>query len=242
MLQVCPNGSRAEGVPVSPEEIAAAVRAAADVGAQDAHLHPRDGAGADTLDAFHVAAAVSAVRASTPAIGVGVATGAGAGAGTGAGTGAGAGERAALIRSWTVVPDHASVGFHEKGAELLAEALFERGVAVEAGIVSGTDAAERFLRWPHAHHVLRILAEVTDTDPGTATGTAKALLHELGTRHGRPVLLHGEEGGTWPVLRLAGRLNLDARIGLEDTLALPDGAPAADNAVLVQTARVLLHP
>lgn len=108
--------------------------------------------------------------------------------------------------------------------------------------MSGTGAAERFLRWPHAHHVLRILAEVTDPDPETATTTAKALLHELGTRHGRPVLLHGEDGGAWPVLRLAVRLNLDVRIGLEDTLAMPDGSPATDNAVLVQTARALLGP
>ncbi|MFI0482133.1 3-keto-5-aminohexanoate cleavage protein [Actinomadura sp. 9N215] len=232
MLQVCPNGSRTEGVPVSPEEIAAAVRAAADVGAQDAHLHPRDGAGADTVDPPHVAAAVAAVRASTPSIQVGVTTG--------EWTTPDPVERAAKIRSWTVLPDHASVNFHEDGADLVAEALFERGVAIEAGIFSGTDGAERFLSWPHAHHVLRILAEVTDPDPETATGTAKALLHDLGTRHGRPVLLHGEDGGAWPVLRLAVRLNLDVRIGLEDTLVLPDGAPAADNAALIQTARAML--
>ncbi|NKZ05689.1 3-keto-5-aminohexanoate cleavage protein [Actinomadura latina] len=234
MLQVCPNGPRTEGVPVSPEEVAAAVRAAADVGAQDAHLHPKDDAGADTLDAFRVAETVTAVRATTPNIRVGVTTG--------AWTAPDPAERAALIRSWTVLPDHASVNFHEPGAELVAEALIERGVAIEAGIFSGTEAAERFLRWPHAGHVLRILAEVTDTDPGTAPGTAKALLHAIGTGHERPVLLHGEDGGAWPVLRLAVRHNLDVRIGLEDTLALPDGSPADDNAVLIQTARALLAP
>ncbi|MES9543606.1 3-keto-5-aminohexanoate cleavage protein [Spirillospora sp. NPDC049024] len=232
MLQVCPNGSRTEGVPTSPEEIAAAVRAAADVGAQDAHLHPKDDAGADTLRAPRVAETVAAVRAAVPSMPVGVTTGAWAAPDPV--------ERAALVRSWTVLPDHASVNFHEEGAELVAEALFERGVAIEAGVFSGTDAAERFLRWPHAHHVLRILAEVTDTDPETATDTAKDLLHELGTRLSRPILLHGEEGGAWPVLRLAVRLNLDVRIGLEDTLELPDGSPATDNAVLVQTARALL--
>ncbi|TDB75141.1 hypothetical protein E1264_40205 [Actinomadura sp. KC216] len=232
MLQVCPNGRRTEGVPVSPEEIAAAVRAAVDVGAQDAHVHPRDGSGAETVDPAHVAAAVSAVREAAPSIQVGVTTG--------EWTEPDPLERAAKIRSWPVAPDHASVNFHEDGAELVAEALFERGVAIEAGIFSGTDGADRFLRWPHAHHVLRILAEVTDPDPETATGTAKALLHELGTNHGRPVLLHGEEGGAWPVLRLAVRLNLDVRIGLEDTLVLPDGAPATDNAALIQTARALL--
>ncbi|TDD66069.1 hypothetical protein E1293_39590 [Actinomadura darangshiensis] len=234
MLQVCPNGSRTEGVPTSPDEIAAAVRAAADVGAEDAHLHPRDDAGADTLDAFHVAETVTAVRAATPSIHVGVTTG--------AWTAPDPVERAALVRSWTVLPDHASVNFHEEGAELVAEALFERGVAIEAGVFSGTDAAQRFLRWPHAHHVLRILAEVTDGDPETATGTAKDLLHDLGTRLSRPILLHGEDGGAWPVLRLAVRLNLDVRIGLEDTLDLPDGSPAGDNATLVQTARALLVP
>ncbi|WP_433478197.1 3-keto-5-aminohexanoate cleavage protein [Spirillospora sp. CA-142024] len=234
MLQVCPNGSRAEGVPTSPDEIAAAVRAAVDVGAEDAHLHPKDDAGADTLEAFHVAETVTAVRVATPSIRVGVTTG--------AWTEPDPVERAALIRSWTVLPDHASVNFHEEGAELVAEALFERGVAIEAGIFSGTGAAERFLRWPHAHHVLRILAEVTDTDPETATGAAKALLHELGTHLSRPILLHGEDGGAWPVLRLAVRLNLDVRIGLEDTLDLPDGSPAADNAALIQTARALLAP
>ncbi|MFA1547365.1 3-keto-5-aminohexanoate cleavage protein [Actinomadura chokoriensis] len=234
MLQVCPNGPRTEGVPVSPEEVAAAVRAAADVGAQDAHLHPKDATGADTLDPFHVAETITAVRARTPSIDVGVTTG--------AWTAPDPAERAALIRSWTVLPDHASVNFHESGAEMVAEALFERGVAIEAGIFSGTEGAERFLRWPHAHHVLRVLAEVTDTAPETATDTAKALLHAIGTRHARPILLHGEDGGAWPVLRLAVRHNLDVRIGLEDTLTLPDGSPAGDNAALVQTARALLAP
>ena len=234
MLQVCPNGPRTEGVPLSPEDVAAAVRAAADVGAEDAHLHPKDGTGADTLDAFHVAETITAVRARTPSIHVGVTTG--------AWTAPDPAERAALIRSWTVLPDHASVNFHEAGAEVVAEALFERGVAIEAGIFSGTEAAERFLRWPHAHHVLRVLAEVTDTVPETATRTAKALLHAIGTRHDRPILLHGADGGAWPVLRLAVRHNLDVRIGLEDTLALPDGSPAGDNAVLIQTARALLAP
>ncbi|MER7547802.1 3-keto-5-aminohexanoate cleavage protein [Spirillospora sp. NPDC127506] len=234
MLQVCPNGPRTKGVPVSAEEVAAAVRAAADVGAQDAHLHPKDGTGADTLDAFHVAETVTAVRAATPNIRVGVTTGAWAEPDPA--------ERAALIRSWTVLPDHASVNFHEAGAELVAETLLERGVAVEAGIFSGTEAAEWFLRWPHAHRVLRVLAEVTDTDPQSALGTAKALLHAIGTGHERPILLHGEDGGAWPVLRLAVRHNLDVRIGLEDTLTLPDGSPVDDNAVLIQTARAMLVP
>ncbi|GAA3134592.1 hypothetical protein GCM10010521_20530 [Streptomyces rameus] len=50
------------------------------------------------------------------------------------------------------------------------------------------------------------------------------------------MLLHGQEGGTWPVLRLAGRLGLATRIGLEDTLLLPDNRRARSNARLVAEA------
>ncbi|WP_067469278.1 3-keto-5-aminohexanoate cleavage protein [Actinomadura macra] len=236
MLQVCPNGARSRtdhlGVPIAPEEVAATVRAAADVGVRDAHIHCKDDAGGDTIQPVHVAAAVTAVRAAAPEITVGVTTG--------AWTAPDPAERAALVRSWTVLPDHASVNFHEDGAELVAETLLDRGIGIEAGIFSGTDAAERFLRWRHAGRVLRILAEVTDTGPESAKETAKALLHALGTGHERPILLHGEEGGAWPVLRLAARLGLDARIGLEDTLALPDGSAAADNTDLVHTAQTLI--
>jgi hypothetical protein len=56
--------------------------------------------------------------------------------------------------------------------------------------------------------------------------------------HGRPVLLHGEDAGAWPVLRLAGRLDLATRVGLEDTLLLQDGQRALSNAQLVAEALV----
>ncbi len=51
------------------------------------------------------------------------------------------------------------------------------------------------------------------------------------------MLPHGEDGGTWPVLRLAGRLGPATRIGLEDTLLLPDGQRAVSNAQLVTEAQ-----
>ncbi|EDY59493.2 conserved hypothetical protein [Streptomyces sviceus ATCC 29083] len=144
--------------------------------------------------------------------------------------------RLARVRSWTVLPDHASVNWHEPGAEETAAALIDLGIGVEAGIWSGTDAAARFAVSPLGPKVLRVLAEVTDTE--TAEASARALLTELGAAHGRPVLLHGEDGGAWPVLRLAGRLGLATRIGLEDTLVLPEGQPALSNAQLVAEALV----
>ena len=54
-----------------------------------------------------------------------------------------------------------------------------------------------------------------------------------------PVLLHGESAGAWPVLKIAVQRGLDTRIGLEDTLQLPDGTIASDNAELVTAAERL---
>jgi uncharacterized protein (DUF849 family) len=228
MVQVCPNGGRAVGVPVTPADLAVAVRDAVAAGAADVHLHPRDGSGAETMEPAAVAAAVAAVRAAVPGVPVGVTTA--------AWVEADPERRAALIRSWSVLPDHASVNFHEDGAELVATALLERGVGIEAGIFSDTSGAGRFLAWEGAGRVLRVLAEVVDTDPRTAPDTAARLLGELGGAAGRPVLLHGEDGSAWPVLGLARKLGLLTRIGLEDTLLLPDEAAARDNAALVRAA------
>jgi uncharacterized protein (DUF849 family) len=147
--------------------------------------------------------------------------------------------RLAQVRGWTVLPDHASVNWHEPGAEELAATLLELGVGVEAGIWSGTDGATRFTGSPLAPKVLRVLAEITDPDPGTAPRTARTLLSALTSRtapDGPRILLHGENAATWPVLRLAARLGLATRIGLEDTLTLPNGRRATSNADLVRAA------
>ncbi|MFG1999766.1 3-keto-5-aminohexanoate cleavage protein [Spirillospora sp. NPDC048911] len=228
MLQVCPNGPLDHSVPLSPDQLAVSARDAVVAGAEDIHLHPKGPDGADSLEPDHVAAAVRAVRTAAPGIRVGVTTGAWACPDPR--------RRLDLVASWKVLPDHASVNWHEEGAELVADALLDHGVAIEAGIFSGTDAARRFLAWPSRHRVLRVLAEVVDTDPETAPATAAALLAELEPNE-RPVLLHGEQGGAWPVLRLAASLGLDTRIGLEDTMLLPDGSEALDNASLVRAAR-----
>ncbi|GAA2309689.1 3-keto-5-aminohexanoate cleavage protein [Streptomyces kunmingensis] len=214
-------------MPLSPGALAEAAGAAVAAGASDVHVHPKSPCGQDTLSPRSVAATLEAVR-NRVAVPVGVTTGAWAEPDPDA--------RVARIRSWTVLPDHASVNWHEAGAEAVAAALLERGVGVEAGIYSGTDAAERFAASPLAPRVLRVLAEVTEHEPGAAEGAARALLDDIGSGHGRPVLLHGEEGGAWPVLRVAARLGLGMRIGLEDTLVLPDGGRAGSNAELVEVA------
>ncbi|WP_093713074.1 3-keto-5-aminohexanoate cleavage protein [Actinacidiphila alni] len=231
MIQVCLNGSRNRAecsrLPVTAEELAAAAREAVAAGAEDIHLHPKDRDGQDTLEAAAVAAAVNAVRRAVPGVPVGVTTGAWATPDPRA--------RAAQVRSWTVLPDHASVNWHEDGAAEVAAALLDRGIGVEAGIYSGTSAARRFLDWSGSRRVLRVLAEVTETSPRDALRAAAGLLDDLGPALA-PILLHGEDAAAWPVLRLAAARRLDARIGLEDVLHLPDGTPAPDNAALVRAA------
>ncbi|MEU0209093.1 3-keto-5-aminohexanoate cleavage protein [Streptomyces canus] len=226
MVQVCLNGPRgaADGtaVPLTPESMAQAAAEAVAAGATDMHVHPKTPCGRDSLSPRVVAATLEAIRARV-SVPVGVTTGAWAEPDPSA--------RLARVRGWTVLPDHASVNWHEPGAEEIAAALIDLGVGVEAGVWSGTDAAARFAVSPLGPKVLRVLAEVTDTE--AAETSARTLLAELGTAHGRPVLLHGEDAGAWPVLRLAGRLGLATRIGLEDTLALPDGRRAVSNAQLV---------
>ncbi|MFF2861018.1 3-keto-5-aminohexanoate cleavage protein [Streptomyces rubiginosohelvolus] len=232
MLQVCLNGARSRSecphLPVTPDELAAAAREAVAAGAEDIHLHPKDRDGRDTLESGAVAAAVTAVRAGAPGVCVGITTGAWATAESE--------DRLAQIQAWTVLPDHASVNWHEDGAADVAEALLERGVGIEAGVYSGTPAAQRFLDWPESHRVLRILAEITELDPLGALHAAADLLREVASAP-TPVLLHGEDGAAWPVLHLAASRGLDTRIGLEDVLHLPDGTPAPDNAALVRVAR-----
>ncbi|GAA0344360.1 3-keto-5-aminohexanoate cleavage protein [Streptomyces blastmyceticus] len=237
MLQVCLNGARSRAqcahLPVTPQQLAAAARDAVAAGAQDIHLHPKDRGGEDTLQSTAVAAALTAVRAAVPGIPVGVTTGAWATPDPEA--------RAAQVRSWTVLPDHASVNWHEDGATEVATALLDQGVGIEAGIFSGTPAAQRFLNWPESHRVLRVLAEITDTGPRTAVHTAAGLLDELRPATTSPVLLHGADEAAWPILRLAASRGLDTRIGLEDTLRLPDGTPARTNADLIHAADKIIR-
>ncbi len=126
LLQACLNGARLPAahpaLPVTAAELAADVAAVAAAGAEAVHLHVKDGDGADTLAAPPLADVLTAVRARAPGIPVGVTTGAWALPDPA--------DRVAAIRSWTDLPDFASVNWHEPGADDVAAALLERGVAV----------------------------------------------------------------------------------------------------------------
>jgi uncharacterized protein (DUF849 family) len=236
LLKACLNGPRQRGghttLPLTPEEIAADAALVAVAGAGAVHVHPKDDDGADTLGAQRVAAVVAAVRAAVPGLPVGVTTGAWALPDPD--------ERVAAARSWTVLPDFASVNWHEAGSEALAAVLLDRGVGVEAGLWHA-EAIDAWLASPLRDRCFRVLLELPDgLDEAQTVAEAARLLERLG-EPGTEFLLHGEGTSCWPALRHAARRGLATRIGLEDVLELPDGTPAPDNAALVRAAtRVLL--
>ncbi|WP_141494221.1 3-keto-5-aminohexanoate cleavage protein [Kytococcus schroeteri] len=233
LLKACLNGARdvAEHPRLSADVhvIAAEARAAVDAGAGALHVHAKDAVGRDSLVASDVARVVEAVHSACPGVPVGVTTGAWALPDVSA--------RVAAVSAWTVRPDFASVNWHEDGADEVAGALLDLGIGVEAGLWN----AEGLQRWavsPHRDASLRVLIELPDVPAHDAAGHVDRLAAPLldGVRRAAPdlpVLLHGEDASAWPAIDLALREGLDTRVGLEDTLHLPDGRPAHGNGELV---------
>jgi uncharacterized protein (DUF849 family) len=156
-------------------------------------------------------------------------------------------ERAAAVRGWPLVPDFASVNWHESGADEVAEALLARGVGVEAGLWHA-DAVKAWLASPLRDSCFRVLLELPDgLNAAETKAEADRLLRLLvdgvaaSAAAAVEVLLHGEGSSCWPALRYAAERRLATRIGLEDVLELPDGTRAVSNAALVTTARELLR-
>jgi uncharacterized protein (DUF849 family) len=234
MLEVCVNGARRrhDRVPTTPAEVATSAAQAVAAGAAAVHVHPRDEGGVQTLDATLVARTVAAVREVVPGIPVGISTH--------AGIEPDPARRLDLVHAWPGPadggPDFASVNWHEAGATELARTLRLRQVGVEAGLWTPA-AAAAFVgaRWPW--QVLRVLVEAIPGHSPGAEGpwSAGRILAALG-RQPAPVLVHGEEHWTWPVLRWAQRQGYDTRIGLEDTLHDEQGRRVETNAELVRVA------
>ena len=235
LLKCCVNGPRLAAehpaLPVSPAQIASAAAAAQAAGAGAVHLHAKQPDGRDTLDPQRVAEAVRAVRDACPGLPVGVTTGAWAEPDPE--------RRRDQIVSWRERPDFASVNWHEEGANDVARALLEHDIGVEAGLWSA-DAVDAWLDSPLRDKHTRVLLELRDgMTEDEVHEVADDMMARLRGRTELPVLLHGAGTSAWPAYHYAVRLGLDTRIGLEDTLELPDGTHARDNAALVHAARVM---
>jgi uncharacterized protein (DUF849 family) len=227
-VKACLNGGRTRAehpaVPLTPAELAADAIAVRRAGAFAVHLHPRDGGGTETLDARACDSAVAAVRAAVPGMPVGLSSSEQIDPDPFA--------RAAAIRAWRRPPDFVSVNVSELGWAGIFRAAMHAGIGVEAGLATPADA-EEFARSPFVHRALRALVEV-DGGAEEARATAQLIPGDL------PQLWHGYDERTWEVVSAAAAEGIDVRIGLEDTLVLPDGPVAADNAQLVAAAVALV--
>jgi uncharacterized protein (DUF849 family) len=198
-------------------------------------VHARGSHGLGTLEPGPCGLAVASIRARCPGIPVGLTTG--------AWIEPNPDRRLSLVRSWPDrdLPDFCSVNFSEPGAAELGTLLMERGVGVEAGVVSVADV-RTLVRSGLAGRCLRILVEPQDEDPDAATSAASAVEVLLKrSRMDAPLLVHGQGRASWPVLEFAMERGHDLRIGLEDTLEGPDGWPTRGNEELVAAARRLIE-
>lgn len=233
-MKACINGARRPdehpALSARAEDLAAEAARAVAAGAGALHVHPKDADGSDSLRGDDVDRVVAAIRSACPGVPLGVTTG--------AWSAPDVRDRLAAIASWRDLPDFASVNWHEDGADDVAGLLLERGIDVEAGVWNA-DGLGAWQRSIHRDRCLRVLVELPDINGDDPVRRAATELVD-GVRQAAPtasVLLHGEERSTWPALRSALAWGLDTRIGLEDTLRLPDGAVAAGNAALVAAAR-----
>ncbi|GHC77985.1 hypothetical protein GCM10007079_15570 [Nocardiopsis terrae] len=228
-IVACLNGDRRPGahpaLPVSVDQLVTDARSAVAAGATAVHIHPRDHGGAESLEPQVVSELMERMRAEVPDVPVSLTTSLSAESDPW--------RRYDLVQRWAspALPDSVSVNLHEAGSVDLIQLLGDRRVAVEAGV--WTVEAARILLATRVE-VAAVLVEPTQVAAEDARRNADAINSLLDrAKVGVPRLLHGADATAWPMLEDALDAGLDIRIGLEDTMRLPDGTEAHDNAALV---------
>lgn len=146
--------------------------------------------------------------------------------------------RAAVVAAWRE-PDFAGVNLSEPGHRDVMAPLTAARIRIEAGIWTVDDVAA-LERSGYADRLLRVLVEPADPDPRQAVARAAAIDRALDASGIGATRLHPGTGlATWAVLRRAVGVGHGIRVGLEDTLVLPDGRRAAGNTALVAAAQNL---
>jgi uncharacterized protein (DUF849 family) len=224
VIQAALNGGR---LALDAAQLARDAREAVDAGAGSLHVHPRDAAGRESFSLGPVAGVVGAIREACGPVEVGVTTAEWIGP-----------DGPEEIAAWIdPLPDMASVNLSEVRHLEVMGALLWRGVAIEAGVWSVSDV-EALAHSGVADLCRRVLVEAQPGPDQVAQAEAiDAALDEADIA--LPRVHHGEDAGTWDVVRRALALGHDVRIGLEDTATLPDGTPAGSNAELVAAVRAL---
>ena len=238
LIKACLNGNRKPAehpaLPLSPHDLGRDARQAVEAGAGALHVHPRLPDGSETLEAGAVGAAIEAIRSTCPGVPVG--------ASTGAWIEPDLERRKESVGAWGSLPagrrpDFASVNLSESGAIEVCATLLDADIGVEAGLWSADDA-RLLLEADMVGRCTRVLIELvrerTAEEARLTAQEIETVLDEASVE--TPALLHGEGVVAWPMFLYALERGYDARIGFEDTLALPDGALARDNAQLVKVA------
>ena len=179
-------------------------------------------------------AAVTAVRDACPGIAVGVSTGAWIEPNLTI--------RKELVGTWRELPDKgrpdfASVNLSEDGALEVCAALLDASVGVEAGLWSRQDARlllDSGLTSRCTRLLIELVQQQTENEARRVAWEIEETL-EAGDNT-IPILLHGEGSVAWAMLEYALERGYDTRMGLEDTLVMPDGNRTKDNAELVKAA------
>ncbi len=235
-LKACINGSRAVGahpaLPTTAQMIAQDAQASIMAGANAVHFHVRNEQGIESLAAEDVARCLNACRELLPTAQFGISTG--------DWIVPNVDERIQAIQSWTVLPDFVSVNFHEDGAEQIARSLHDRGVGIELGLTFPF-STEIALTEGWGERCLRVLLEPMEDDTAAALVTVAEIERLLdAAKVSAPRLLHGREDTAWPLLTESAKWGYQCRIGLEDTLLLPTGETAQNNAQIIGAARALI--
>lgn len=229
LIKACLNGARRPQehpkIPVSPAALAAEAQRAVVAGAGALHVHPRAADGSPTLDPTMCGVALVAIRHACPGVPVG--------SSTASFIEPDPARRLELIATWTERPDFASANFREEGVLELCDLLHRLGIGIEAGISTVADA-EALIDSGWARHTLRVLVEPLDPEPADAVAEAERVSAALDRADiDARRLYHGFDMATWPVIEYGLDGGWDVRVGLEDTLQLPDGTTPSGNADLV---------
>ncbi|MEM9778199.1 MAG: 3-keto-5-aminohexanoate cleavage protein [Chloroflexota bacterium] len=237
MLKAALNGNRSSqenpAVPTTPEHLAQDAKAAVALGIGAIHVHPRDVGGLESLHWSDIELAIVTIRQACPDVPIGISTR--------EGITATVTQRFELVCGWRNSLDFASVNFHEEGSAAVARKLIGMGIGVEAGLFTA-EGAENLVASGLAEQCLRIMLEPIDESVDDALRTVNTTERILDdSKISNPSrLLHGFDTTAWPMLVEAKKRGYDSRVGLEDTLFLPDGSAAKSNVELVKCATHLL--
>jgi uncharacterized protein (DUF849 family) len=148
--------------------------------------------------------------------------------------------RRRLVAAWTELPELVTANQGEEGIVDLCALLAERGVGIEAGLLS-LDDARAFVASGIAGRCARAMVEPLGDEPDAAVAEAAAI-EEVLSAAGIDLeqVHHGDGLASWAVNRRGAARGHGIRTGLEDTPVLPDGTTASGNGELVAAASAIL--